>query len=138
MEFATKLRMLARQNRYSQEDLAEQVGVSQSLMSNWMNGKQVPDLRESLRLADLLGVDLRYLADDAMDEPPPPLLSEDERAIVVLYRSLEIDEVEAMRRLTKPAPDWKPGTPMKAKDVTPPKPGKEDGENPRKGKSNNG
>ena len=71
MNFAAKLKLLMKQHRYSQNDVAARVDVSQSLVSMWTTGKSVPAMYEAARLAKLLNVDVEFLADDAQDEPAP-------------------------------------------------------------------
>jgi transcriptional regulator with XRE-family HTH domain len=74
--------------------------VSQSLVSLWTLGKRIPDLQESARLAKLFDVDLGYLADDEMDDPPASEFAEWERGVIELIRAMGLDRREATRRLT--------------------------------------
>ena len=49
----------------SQEELAEQLGVSRQSVSKWETGQSVPDLDKLIKLADLFGVTLDELAREA-------------------------------------------------------------------------
>lgn len=98
MEFYKKFRSLYRKHRYSQEDLARVLDVSQNLISLWSRGKGLPDLKQAATLARLLQVDLSFLADDTADEPSA-VMSEDDRGIVRAFHALHLDYDEALRRL---------------------------------------
>jgi transcriptional regulator with XRE-family HTH domain len=52
----------------SQYDMAGVMGCAQSKVSKWANGKMEPRLSELPRIADYLGLSVRYLVDAAMDE----------------------------------------------------------------------
>lgn len=102
MQFSKKLKLLAARHRYSQDALAKAVGVSQNLVSLWMRGKSDPDLATALKLAEVLGVDVNYLADDAQDEPAPAEYTVEERAVIDLIRALRLEQQEVLRRLAIP------------------------------------
>ncbi len=108
MDFPLKLRRLMGLRRLSQAEVAEALGVHQTLVSRWARGINVPDIAQARRLADVLGVSLDYLGRDELDEPPEPELGEDERALLVLVR--ELGPKEARRRLMglRPSPEPRP------------------------------
>lgn len=56
MTLAEKLLALRTEKGLSQEDLAEQMGVSRQSVSKWETGQSVPDLDKIIRLADLFDV----------------------------------------------------------------------------------
>lgn len=58
---ATNLHMLRKKNRFSQEDLAEQIGVTRQAVAKWENGDSLPDIINCNALADLFGVSLNDL-----------------------------------------------------------------------------
>lgn len=84
MEFAAKLKKLMNDQRYSQDDLAGRLGVSQNLVSRWARGASVPDLRQARSLADLFGVGVDYLADDRRDEPWPAATDWDAKILEII------------------------------------------------------
>lgn len=48
-------------NGYSQEELAEKIGISRQAYAKWENGTTVPDIEKCRRLAELYGVTLDSL-----------------------------------------------------------------------------
>jgi transcriptional regulator with XRE-family HTH domain len=96
MRFDEKLRRLCQRRGLTQAQLMRAVGASKSTMSNWFNGKNKPDLETALKMARFLDVPLEYLADDALEEPPPGL-SEEKRRALWLLDQMPLDE--AIRRL---------------------------------------
>lgn len=48
-------------NGYSQEELAEKIGISRQAYAKWENGATVPDIEKCRRLAELYGVTLDSL-----------------------------------------------------------------------------
>lgn len=42
--------------------IAEVMGVTEATVSRWVNGKGIPNFEQLIKLADLLGVSLDYLA----------------------------------------------------------------------------
>jgi transcriptional regulator with XRE-family HTH domain len=87
MTLGQRLRILAKRERFSQEGLATQIGVSQTLVSAWMNDKYIPDLPQATKLADALGVTVDFLARD--DASRDWALSRDEYTLLETFRSFE-------------------------------------------------
>lgn len=83
----------------TQAELAKPVGVNQQRIAKWENGDGLPSMEQGLRLARALGVSYEYFADDAADRPPLPAISEDEAAILQLYRALGLTVADGLRRL---------------------------------------
>ena len=82
---------------WSQEELAEQLGVSRQSVSKWELGAAIPDLDKILRLSQLFGVTTDYLLkDDAPDDAC--LDSHDEEPGT---RSVSIEEANAYMELVK-------------------------------------
>ena len=61
MRFSEQLFALRRAKGLSQEELAEQVGVSRQAFSKWENGEAAPDLQKLLTLSEALEVSLDHL-----------------------------------------------------------------------------
>ena len=57
----------ARQGRYTQAELAEQLGVSKSLVSRWEAGSRQPPLTKLGQLSRLLGKPLSYFIPDSYE-----------------------------------------------------------------------
>ena len=60
--FKDNLVHLRKLQNYTQEDLAERVGVTRQAIAKWEAGESVPNLEKSRSLADTLGVSLDALA----------------------------------------------------------------------------
>ena len=48
-------------NKYNQEDIAEQLGVTKQTISNWEKGKRAPDIDYLVQLANIYNVTLDSL-----------------------------------------------------------------------------
>lgn len=64
MIFADKVMEERKKNGWSQEELAEKLGVSRQSVSKWESAQSVPDLTRILQMADLFGVTTDYLLKD--------------------------------------------------------------------------
>jgi len=60
--FNENLVRLRKINQMTQEDIAEEVGVSRQAVAKWENGETIPDLDKCKLLAELFGVSLDDLA----------------------------------------------------------------------------
>lgn len=72
MIFSEKLTLLRKKSGWSQEDLADQMGVTRQSVSKWEGAQAIPDLEKILRLSDLFGVSTDYLLKDDMGAEPLP------------------------------------------------------------------
>ena len=61
MILADKIIDLRKKNGWSQEELAEQLGVSRQSVSKWESAQSVPDMNRILKLSELFGVSTDYL-----------------------------------------------------------------------------
>lgn len=68
MIFADKLMQLRKKSGWSQEELAEQMGVTRQSVSKWESAQSIPDLEKIVRLSELFGVSLDYLLKEEIDE----------------------------------------------------------------------
>ena len=67
MILADKIAEERKRNGWSQEELAEQLGVSRQAVSKWESAGSVPDLQKVIQLAELFGVSTDYLLKDEME-----------------------------------------------------------------------
>ena len=58
---ARNLAILRRLNKYSQEEVAERIGVSRQAVAKWEGGESIPDILNCDALAELYGVELSDL-----------------------------------------------------------------------------
>ena len=75
MILAEKIALLRRQNGWSQEELAEKLGISRQTLSKYETGESVPDIERSKAIADAFGVSLDELVNyesgpDSLPVPP--------------------------------------------------------------------
>ena len=64
MRFSEKLPKLRKNNNLSQEQLAEQLGVSRQAVSKWEAGNSYPDMEKMLQMCRILNCHLEDLMDD--------------------------------------------------------------------------
>ena len=64
MILADKIIDLRKKNGWSQEELAEKLGVSRQAVSKWESAQAIPDLGRVLAMADLFSVTTDYLLRD--------------------------------------------------------------------------
>lgn len=67
MKFEEKLIKLRRERGYSQEQLADLLGISRQAVSKWESGSTMPDINKLATLADLFGVTLDDLIRDRQE-----------------------------------------------------------------------
>ena len=76
MKLSEKIINLRKARNMSQEELAEQLGVSRQAVSRWEVGSALPDASNILQLSKLFGVSADYLLnDDYKGESPAPIKS---------------------------------------------------------------
>ncbi len=68
MILADKIISLRKRSGWSQEELAEQLGVSRQSVSKWEGAQSVPDLDKILQLSRIFGVSTDYLLKDEIEE----------------------------------------------------------------------
>ena len=69
MIFADKLITLRKKAGWSQEELAEKLGVTRQSVSKWEGAQSIPDIDKILQLARLFGVTTDYLLKEEQGEP---------------------------------------------------------------------
>ena len=68
MQIADKIVQLRKEKGWSQEYLAEKLGVSRQSISKWESGAAMPEVNRIVELADLFGVTTDYLLKDKSDQ----------------------------------------------------------------------
>lgn len=68
MEIGTKIKEARLRIEYTQEQVAQELGVSRQTISNWETGKSYPDIVSVIRMSDLYEVSLDYLLKGKKDE----------------------------------------------------------------------
>lgn len=71
MILADKIMQLRKQKGWSQEELADKLGISRQSVSKWESGMSIPDLDKILKLGELFEVSTDYLLKDELEEAEP-------------------------------------------------------------------
>lgn len=61
MNFQEKLMLLRSQNKLSQEELAEQIGISRQAVAKWETGKAIPDIGNLIQLSRVFNISIDRL-----------------------------------------------------------------------------
>ena len=72
MILADKIRENRKKNGWSQEELADRLGVSRQSVSKWEGAQAVPDLNKILQMAEIFSVSTDYLLKDEIEEAAVP------------------------------------------------------------------
>ncbi len=70
MILADKIIEERKKNGWSQEELANKLGVSRQAVSKWESAGSIPDLQRILQMSELFGVTTDYLLKDEIEEEP--------------------------------------------------------------------
>lgn len=98
MILADKIMNLRKQNGWSQEQLAEELGVSRQSVSKWESGMSIPDLDKILKMSTLFGVSTDYLL---KDENEKETSSETKDVIVDCIREISLEEANTYMDLVE-------------------------------------
>lgn len=95
MILADKIVDLRKKNGWSQEELAEQLGVSRQAISKWEGAQSVPDMGRVVQMSTLFGVSTDYLLKDALELPDPAAGAQTDAP----ERSVGMEEANAFLRV---------------------------------------
>lgn len=99
MKFGEKLTKLIEERTKGQTDLEGKTGIRQSDLSKLTKRADWKSLTKAFKIARGLGVTLDYLADDELDEIPPPEYTNDEVFVILAMRKAGLTPDDAMKRL---------------------------------------
>lgn len=71
MILADKITALRKKAGWSQEELAEQLGVTRQSVSKWEGAQSVPDMDKVVQMSRLFGVTTNFLLKDELSEEEP-------------------------------------------------------------------
>ena len=77
MLLSEKIMSLRKRNGWSQEDLAQQLGVSRQSVSKWESMASMPDIQKIMAMSELFGVSTDYLLKDELEELPATAIAVD-------------------------------------------------------------
>ena len=89
MILADKIIDLRKKAGWSQEELAEKLGVSRQSVSKWEGAQSIPDMNKILQLSNLFGVTTDYLLKDDLEAAEPLPATEDDNAEGTTFVSME-------------------------------------------------
>ncbi len=92
MIFADKIIDLRKKNGWSQEKLAEELGVSRQTVSKWEGAQSVPDFNRVIQISELFHVSTDYLLKDSIDIPETYALSQDTKPWKEEIRKVSMEE----------------------------------------------
>lgn len=74
MIMADKIIELRKKNGWSQEELAEKLGVSRQSISKWEGAQSIPDMNRIVKLSEVFGVSTDYLLKDELGPEEPGIV----------------------------------------------------------------
>ena len=89
MILADKIIDLRKKAGWSQEELADKLGVSRQSVSKWEGAQSIPDMNKILQLSELFGVSTDYLLKDNLEAPEPLAAPEDADSEGATFVSME-------------------------------------------------
>ena len=99
MILAEKITLLRKKNGWSQEELAEKIGVSRQAISKWESAQSTPDLKRVLELAGLFDVSTDVLLKDDAELAETPVFAGDDRQIAE-HSAYPAQEAEPLRSIS--------------------------------------
>ena len=105
MTLAEKVAILRKQKGWSQEELAEKLGISRQAVSKWEGGSSIPDIDKIVGMSRLFGVSTDYLLKEESFEAEPAFAPESASEKKEAVRSVSQEEactyLELSRKLSK-------------------------------------
>ena len=94
MRLSEKIMDLRKKSGWSQEELADRLGISRQSVSKWETGESVPDIDKILRMSELWNVSTDYLLkeDEAQKEDPVTPQSEEVHPGEDTYRAKDQEQ----------------------------------------------
>lgn len=102
MILAEKIMLLRKKCGWSQEELAEQLGISRQSVSKWESGASIPDLDKIVKMSGLFGVSTDYLLKDELEE----VTFSETDTTEELVRSISVEEANAFMDASRSYGKW--------------------------------
>lgn len=102
MILADKIILQRKRAGWSQEELAERLGVTRQSVSKWESAQSLPDLDKILQMSRIFGVSTDYLLKDEIEEIPGAVAEEPERN---LHR-VSLEQASAYLSIRRAAASW--------------------------------
>lgn len=102
MILAEKIMNLRKKNGWSQEELADQLGISRQSVSKWESGASIPDLDKIIKMSGLFGVSTDYLLKDELEE----ISYSETDTVEEKLRSISVEEANTFLEESKTFAKW--------------------------------
>ncbi len=102
MILADKIIAERKKNGWSQEELAERIGVTRQAVSKWEGAQTTPDLQKLLQMSKVFGVSADYLLKDEYDAPEYIEAAEEEISNIRRVTMEEANDFLKVKRETAP------------------------------------
>lgn len=91
------LREARKAKGYTMKQLGQLLGVTESAVSFYENGKRQPSIEMAMQIANLLEVPVAYLLGEEQEQAPPATEEELDNAIVGMLGDLTPEEVQRVQ-----------------------------------------
>jgi transcriptional regulator with XRE-family HTH domain len=95
MILADKIIENRKRNGWSQEELADKLGVSRQSVSKWEGAQAVPDMKKIVMMSEIFGVSTDYLLRDDMEIADPNETAPVDRGLEDAVRSVSMEEASS-------------------------------------------
>ena len=95
MILADKIIENRKKNGWSQEELADRLGVSRQSGSKWEGAQAVPDMKKIIQMSEIFGVSTDYLLIDDIEEPKAPEVTPVDSGLEETVRQVSMEEASA-------------------------------------------
>lgn len=95
MILADKIIENRKKNGWSQEELADKLGVSRQSVSKWEGAQAVPDMKKIVMLSEIFGVSTDYLLRDELETADPEETAPVDRGLEDAVRSVSMEEASS-------------------------------------------
>ncbi len=106
MILADKIIENRKKNGWSQEELAEKLGVSRQSVSKWESAQAIPDMKKILQLSEVFGVTTDYLIKDEIEEKPVMEAAPVDNGLEETVRSVSMEEAVSFLKYNETASRW--------------------------------
>lgn len=106
MILADKIMNERKRNGWSQEELAEKLGVSRQSVSKWEGAQSVPDLNRIIQMADIFGVTTDYLLKDEIEAKVEPEVIKEHVELEQEVINVSMEEASEYLQVQKEAAPW--------------------------------
>lgn len=103
MILADKIIENRKKNGWSQEELADRLGVSRQSVSKWEGAQAVPDMKKIIQMAEIFGVSTDYLLRDDIETAAAPDVPPVDNGLEETVRQVSLEEASAFLEFNEKA-----------------------------------